>query len=70
MVEELQLNEFSRRAFLTSAGALVVAIATPAVVMSIPVGVGASAELNSGNFVTVAQVQNALIQGARNVSVL
>src|SRR5438105_2155956 len=30
MVEELQLNEFSRRAFLTSAGALVVAIATPA----------------------------------------
>src|SRR5437588_6191254 len=30
MVEELQLNECSRRAFLTSAGALVVAIATPA----------------------------------------
>ncbi|MBI3839031.1 MAG: hypothetical protein HY288_14015, partial [Planctomycetia bacterium] len=47
-----------------------VANATPAVDMSITVGVGASAELNSGNFVTVAQIQNAGVQGARNVSVL
>ena len=41
-----------------------VATATPAIDASIAVGVGASVELNSGNFATVAELMDANISGA------
>jgi hypothetical protein len=47
-----------------------VANAVPAVNLGTTVGVGASFELNSGNFLTRAEIQDAFIQGANDVFVL